>query len=527
MTSHNHIPSGHPGFGKYRPIAILGRGGMATVYLATASGPGGFTKLFVVKELKPELAEEAEFRSMFLEEARLAARLNHRNIVQTFEVVDEANVQFIVMEYLEGQSLRGLRSRAGALGDAPVASQAQIVADMLAGLHAAHELTGFDGQPLKVVHRDVSPHNVIVTYDGEVKLVDFGIAKAVDSAARTSTGAVKGKLGYMPPEQAFGLGVDRRADVFAAGVVLWEAVTGSRIWEGMTEPGVLHCLAQGTIPRVRDVVPDAPGELDRIVTRALEVRPEDRYPTAAAFQADIEGYLSTLPGAPSMREVGAMAARAFADQRAEIKQVIDGKLRQDPGTLSAERSLPRLPSSSGPTGSSPVATQDATRSSAVLTHDVRRGVAAERSALIVALAAAGIAVIAVVIATAVLLSAPRPPASSNPVATPLAVAGSSSATTPSSAPSAAPAPTPTVRLTILAKPMSARVYVDGKLLEGDPHVETLSVGDALHHVRVEAPGFVPYDESIKLDSDRRVDVALHRVPGAAKGKTSADDDVGF
>jgi serine/threonine protein kinase len=252
------IPHGHPGFGKYRPIAILGRGGMATVYLATASGPGGFTKLVVIKELKPELAEEADFRSMFLEEARLAARLNHPNIVQTFEVVDDENVQFIVMEYLEGQSLRGLRGKVGALGDAMVAGQARIVADMLAGLHAAHELTDFDGQPLRVVHRDVSPHNVFVTYDGEVKLVDFGIAKAVDSSARTSTGAVKGKLAYMPPEQAFGLGVDRRADVFAAGVVLWEAATGKRLWEGLTEPGVLHRLSKGEIPRVRDVAPNAP-----------------------------------------------------------------------------------------------------------------------------------------------------------------------------------------------------------------------------------------------------------------------------
>jgi len=406
MSSTRASPS-RPSFGKYRPLAILGRGGMATVYLAAASGPGGFTKLVVIKELKPDLAEEEHFRSMFLEEARLAARLNHPNIVQTFEVGDEDNLPFIVMEYLEGQSLHGLRAKAGAFGDAPVAGQARIVADMLAGLHAAHELTDFDGQPLKVVHRDVSPHNVFVTYDGEVKLVDFGIAKAVDSSARTSTGAIKGKLAYMPPEQAFGLGLDRRADVFAAGVVLFEAVTGTRIWKGQTEPMVLGHLAQGEIPRVRDVAPTAPAELARIVARALEVRPEDRYPTAAEFQMDIERYLETVPHAPSAREVGSTAGRAFAEQRVEIKRVVDEQLRHDRTPASTERSLPRLPSMIPSTSSPSGVAQEGTRSSAVVTNDVRRSATKDRSALIVALAAAGIGVVAVTVATMGLLQASR------------------------------------------------------------------------------------------------------------------------
>jgi len=521
------IPDGHPGFGKYRPIAILGRGGMATVYLATASGPGGFTKLFVIKELKPELAEEAEFRAMFLEEARLAARLSHPNIVQTFEVVDEAHVQFIVMEYLEGQSLRGLRGTPEALGDAPVASQARIVADMLAGLHAAHELTGFDGEPLKVVHRDVSPHNVIVTYDGEVKLVDFGIAKAIDSSARTSTGAIKGKLSYMPPEQAFGTGVDRRADVFAAGIVLWEAATGTRMWEGLTEPGVMHRLSQGAIPRVRDVVRDAPVELDRIVARALEVRPENRYPTAAAFQADIERYLATLPQAPSARQVGAMAGRAFADQRAEIKQIVDEQLRRESNRGSTVGSLPRLPGMVPATGSSSLVPQEGTRSSAVVTHDVRRGAVTERSALIMALAAAGIAVSSVVVASAVLLTRRPIAATASSTSTPTALpTPRSTPTSPPSSTSPSTTTPSTLRLTILAKPRSAKVYLDGKLLDGDPHVA--DVDDALHRVHIEAPGFAPYDESLKLDADRRLDVSLHRPPvGAKPGKASAEEDIGF
>ena len=524
------IPHGRTSFGKYRPIATLGRGGMATVYLAAASGPGGFTKLVVIKELKPDLAEEADYRSMFLEEARLAARLNHPNIVQTFEVVDEDRLPFIVMEYLEGQSLHALRGKAGALGDAMVAREARIVADMLAGLHAAHELTDFDGQPLRVVHRDVSPHNVFLTYDGEVKLVDFGIAKAVDSSARTNTGAIKGKLAYMPPEQAFGMGVDRRADVFAAGVVLWEAATGSRIWKGLTEAAVLARLAQGDDPRVGDVAPTAPAELARIVARALAVRPEDRYPTAAEFQSDIERYLGTLPHAPSSREVGAMAGTAFAEERAQIRRVVDEQLRHERNRTSTEGALPRLPSMipphelavGGAAGGDPIG--------AIVTHDVRRSATTDRSALVVALVAAGIAVVAVIVATVVLLRSASRPVGSTPVATPTTAAGSTAPSTSTSTPTPipTPTPTPTVRLTILAKPKSAKIYLDGNLIGGDPR--SLVADGTLHRVHVEAPGFVPYDESMKLDADRRIDVTLHRPPGSAKaGKPNADEeiDIGF
>ncbi|HEX7601804.1 MAG TPA: serine/threonine-protein kinase, partial [Polyangiaceae bacterium] len=181
--------------GKYQPLALLGQGGMANVYLATATGPGNFAKLIVLKELRPELASDPEFRTMFLDEARLAARLSHPNIVQTFEVVeDAAGAHVIVMEYLDGQPMNRLRSRLQERGAAGVAAQIRVLLDLLAGLQYAHELADFDGTPLKIVHRDVSPHNVFVTYGGEVKLVDFGIAKAVDSASRTQTGEIKGKL---------------------------------------------------------------------------------------------------------------------------------------------------------------------------------------------------------------------------------------------------------------------------------------------------------------------------------------------
>ncbi len=210
----------------YRRIAELGRGGMATVHLAAMQGPHGVTKLVVIKELRPELAMNDEFVVMFFDEARLAARLNHPNIVQSYEVGEENGRQFIVMEYLEGQPLHRVWNKLQSSGKMTVDVNLQVVSDVLSGLDYAHELANFNGSALNIVHRDVSPHNVFVTYTGDVKVVDFGIAKAADSSTQTRVGTLKGKLTYMPPEQAMGEKVDRRADIFAVGVLLWESSAG-------------------------------------------------------------------------------------------------------------------------------------------------------------------------------------------------------------------------------------------------------------------------------------------------------------
>ena len=192
----------HPeSIGKYRVIAKLGQGGMARVLLAAAAGPAGFNKLMVVKELREELAAEPEFLTMFLDEARLAARLNHPNVVTTYEVVTEGDRHYIAMDYLDGQPLNRLLHRIS-YSEMPLDVHLRIICDALEGLHYAHTVADFDGSPLNVVHRDVSPHNIFVTYDGQVKLVDFGVAKAAGAAAQTQTGVFKGKIRYMAPEQA-------------------------------------------------------------------------------------------------------------------------------------------------------------------------------------------------------------------------------------------------------------------------------------------------------------------------------------
>ena len=332
--------------GKYRPIAELGRGGMALVYLAASQGPRGFVKLVVVKELKEELAGDMDFTGMFVDEARIAARLNHPNIVQTYEVAEDEDRFFLVMEYLEGQAFSAVRTRLSKLGSLTRDHQVRVLSDMLDGLHYAHELTDYDGKPLSLVHRDVSPHNVFITYSGDVKLVDFGIAKAADSSSHTKTGVIKGKISYMAPEQAFAKKVDRRADIFSAGVMLWEAVTGRRMWKGMPDAAIVHHLSLGTIPNVLETVPQAPPELVRACERALAPDPEKRYATAAEMKADLDAYLGTLEKRPTARDFGAMVAQAFTTERGRISAVIEAQMRSRKDTTGSGfrvEGIPKIP----------------------------------------------------------------------------------------------------------------------------------------------------------------------------------------
>jgi tRNA A-37 threonylcarbamoyl transferase component Bud32 len=258
--------------GRYRLVLPLGQGGTADVYLASVDGPSGFTKLVVVKVLRKNLASDTEFRLMFLSEARLAARLHHQNVVQTNEVIDIDGAPVLVMEYLDGQPLSQVIVR-GKQGGFTLAMQLRVLADALAGLHAAHELADFDGTPLGVVHRDVSPHNLFLTVEGHAKVLDFGIAKLERSLVETEVGMVKGKLRYMAPEQIAGEKLDRRADIYAAGVILWETLTGERMWKASSEGEVRARVLAGDLPMPETIRPDVPAPLARICRRALSRAP--------------------------------------------------------------------------------------------------------------------------------------------------------------------------------------------------------------------------------------------------------------
>ncbi len=317
---------GAGGFGKYRLIAELGHGGMAEVFLAIASGPAGFNKLVVLKQIRDQLADDPEFLAMFLDEARLAARLNHPNVVQTNEVGEDGRRYFIAMEYLEGQPLNRIVQRLAKDGRLSLWMHVRILIDALAGLHYAHELADFDGTPLQVVHRDATPHNIFVTYAGQVKVVDFGIAKALGSSAETRAGVLKGKISYMAPEQALGEKVDRRADVFAVGIMLWEALAGRRPFKGHNDVVILQKLVAGEIPSPGTVRDDIPELLEAICMKALARDREERYATAEDMAHALEAALEKLGERPQLRAVGDLVTRTFADERVRIRAVIEAQM---------------------------------------------------------------------------------------------------------------------------------------------------------------------------------------------------------
>ncbi len=321
---------GSMAIGKYQIFASLGRGGMADVFLAVARGPMGFNKLTVIKRLRADHAADPSFANMLLEEARLAARLSHPNVVHTYEVGEENGVYFIAMEYLEGQPLvRVARTSAKADQKLSAPVSARIIADALSGLHYAHELRDYDGTSLKIIHRDVSPHNIFVTYDGVVKLMDFGIAKASSSATQTEVGVLKGKLAYMAPEQVMSDPVDRRADIFAMGIVLWELLTGERLFNSAAAAATMHKLITQPIPRLSEKIPTIDPKLDAAVARALEKKPENRFQTAAEMRNALEEYISgsgtTLP---RQEEIGRRVSELFEDTRQNVKRQIQVHMAQ-------------------------------------------------------------------------------------------------------------------------------------------------------------------------------------------------------
>jgi eukaryotic-like serine/threonine-protein kinase len=311
--------------GQYRIIAKLGTGGMAEVYLAVAQGAMNVNRLVVVKRLREEQASDPESREMFLNEARLAARLNHPNVIQTFEAGAEAGSYYLAMEYVEGQPFsRVLSKMMQEKRRLEPKLVARIISDALSGLHYAHELTDFDGSPLQIVHRDVSPQNMMLTYGGVTKIVDFGIAKAAGST-QTAHGVFKGKVAFMAPEQVVGENVDGRADVFAAGIVLWEALTGKHLMAASTPAHTLHNLLNRPIPRASEMCPEVPAALDDIAARALERDVEARFPSAKAMRDALEAWIGTQGGV-THEEVGALVTGLFADRRKTVQDQVKAQL---------------------------------------------------------------------------------------------------------------------------------------------------------------------------------------------------------
>lgn len=301
-------------FGKYEIDAKLGAGGMAEVFRCRLAGLGGFEKLVVVKRILAHHAKDPHFVEMFMDEARLAANLNHPNIVQTFEIDEIAGIAYIAMEYVKGPTLSQLMRAAWRENKVHVGHLALIVSQVCEGLDYAHNAVDASGEPMHIIHRDVSPQNVIVSLGGVPKLLDFGVAKGRGRLAKTEAGTLKGKLRYMAPEQVMQIGtISQKADVYSAGVVLYEATTGENPYGGAdsSDVTVLKNVVDGTMKKPSEVIPDYPPELEKIVLGALERDPDKRCASARELHDQLEVFVSSGPYASSQRAVAAWVNELF------------------------------------------------------------------------------------------------------------------------------------------------------------------------------------------------------------------------
>ena len=523
--------------GKYSLIASLGQGGMAKVYLALMAGPAGFNKLLVVKALREDmLSQSEEFVHMFLDEARLAARLNHPNIVQTYEVGESDGRYFIAMEYLEGQALRTVQRRMTT--GMPLDEELRVVSETARGLHYAHDLKGFNGEPLGVVHRDVSPQNVFLTYDGQVKLLDFGIAKTQDAEHLTKVGVIKGKIDYIAPEQIRGERIDRRADIFALGAMLWEAATGRRFAGGPKVADVtkIHTRVTGGEPKAKDLSPELPDELVAIIDKSIALDPDNRYPTAAALADDLEHYLEKLAKKPSSKTLTELMTPLFEGERSKMRQLVDQQIQlaqKRGGVVLGETTggLPRLgrttmtgtPSNIDLTESGYLdlgGELPALETSAPSSYS-KAGVQAAQEAPQQAAPRKGVpksvvlGIVAAFIVVAMFLALKSEPETAVQAALPARSSSGAIApanTEPNAQPPEQPVvvtPTPeTVRIHVDVWPATAVVTLDGSQLPKLPFTADLLKDGTMHHIQASAPGHETRKIMLPFDSDREVKIVL-------------------
>jgi serine/threonine protein kinase len=490
--------------GKYRVLSELGHGGMANVYLAVTRGPSVVSKLVVLKALLPELASEPSALTAFLDEARLAAQLNHGNIVQTYEVGTEGDRHVIVMEYLEGQSLASIIKRsASAETPLSLAFHLRIIIGVLEGLQYAHELNAYDGSLLLLVHRDVSPQNVFVTYDGQVKVLDFGIAKAASSTVHTASGVIKGKISYMSPEQMAGENVDRRADVYSVGCMLWAAAAGRKLWKDRPDVQIMRAVTIGEAPSPQTANPRCDDELNGIVMKALAHDRSQRYQSALQLQEDLERYCERHSIQNRPRELGRYVSTLFADTRADLRARVEQQLS---AVSLGDTALPTVDPSAdsvvrgGADGRAPAVVSTHTIS-AISSAAVNLGSHATRSRKPAARVIVGVGFAVAVAAAFVWRMGFRAHASA--VNAPEVV-------TPVNTESASA----TVELRSL--PSNAQLFLDGERLVGNPSSRLLPKDGKIHVLGAESDGYQKATAQFTVTKDDAVELHLEKLETEAK-----------
>jgi serine/threonine protein kinase len=324
---------------RYRLVSRIATGGTAEIFLAVMPGACGAGKPVVIKRLWPELARDPECARMFLDEARLSLRLHHPNVIHGYESGHDGTHYYLTMEYLDGQSFKHLLGGLDSQGGLSLPLSLKTISDVLAGLEYVHGLTELDGTPMRIVHRDVSPQNVFISYNGVVKLIDFGIAQTAGTQDRSRLVGIEGRLPYMAPEQAAGEPIDQRADLFSVGIMLWEAVMGRRLWQGMSDAMIKErLLARRPIPRLPSTR-GFPPALANICARALALAPAERYSNASEFQADLSTVLTgSIP--IQSRLLGDTVSRLFSNQRTLVSAMIQQSLMPEGETPPLLRSIP-------------------------------------------------------------------------------------------------------------------------------------------------------------------------------------------